>query len=161
MNHDFDVSIINIANDFYNAYLRCSEGKNPVKERDGRIRYEAVNVPAIVNGAFAIELYLKNLSPLTNKELKKKRHSIKKLFLTLDADLQNSIKKEVEEKLSHEQSFESSLNGIDNAFTFWRYIHTKRNFGYGLNDTLKAIPIFLTAIRNQIKVLNDDRTRQQ
>ena len=59
--NDFNVSIRNIANDFYSAYKRCIEGKNPHIDEYGRHVMEVVNVPAIVNAAFACELYLKLL----------------------------------------------------------------------------------------------------
>ena len=32
MNHNFDTSILNIAEDFYHAYSRCLEEKNPTKD---------------------------------------------------------------------------------------------------------------------------------
>lgn len=149
MNPDFDTSILNIAEDFYHAYLRCLEGKNPTKDEYGRIRYDVVNIPAIVNGAFALELYLKSLSPLSKEELKQKRHSIKKLFLTLDNDTQERIRDEVEKELPLDYTFEKGLAIINNAFTFWRYIHTKPDLGYGLNVTLNVLPAFIKVIRKE------------
>lgn len=149
MNPDFDTSILNIAEDFYHSYLRCLEGKNPTKDEYGRIRYDVVNIPAIVNGAFALELYLKSLSPLSKEELKQKKHSIKKLFLTLDADTQKRIRDETEKELPPDYTFEKGLAIINNAFTFWRYIHTKPNLGYGLNVTLNVLPAFIKAIRKE------------
>ena len=151
MNHDFDTTILNIAEDFYHAYSRCLEEKNPTKDEYGRIRYDVVNVPAIVNGAFALELYLKSLSPLSDKELKQKRHSIKKLFLTLNIDTQKRIRDEVEKELPSGYTFEKGLTIINNAFTFWRYIHTKPDLGYGLSVTLNVLPAFVNAIRKETK----------
>ena len=150
-NPDFNTSILNIADDFYNAYLRCLEGKNPTVDEFNRTRYEVANVPAIVNGAFAIELYIKSMSPLSNKELVPKKHSISKLLLTLDQSVQDEIKREVESKLEKHYKYDDCLKGINNAFVFWRYIHTKPDLGFGLNNTLNVLPIFLEAIRNIAK----------
>ena len=147
--NDFDVSIINIAEDFYHAYLRCIEEKNRSIDEYGRIRYDVVNIPAIVNGAFALELYLKSLSPLSKKELKQKRHSIKKLFLTLDAGTQKRISDKVEKQLAYGYDFDEGLVIINNAYTFWRYIHTKPDLGYGLNVTLNVLPVFIEVIRKE------------
>lgn len=60
--YNFDVSIINIADDFFEAYKRCKEGKNP-RSNHGCIAFSVVNIPAIVNAAFASELYLKSMLP--------------------------------------------------------------------------------------------------
>ncbi len=149
MNPGFDVSILNIAEDFYHAYLRCIEGKDPNVDEWGRTRCEVVNVPAIVNGVFSLELYLKSLSPLSEVELKAKRHSIKKLFLSLDPGIQKRIRDEVEKELPREYTFQAGLGIINNAFTFWRYIHSKPDLGYGLNATLNVLPSFIAAIRKE------------
>ena len=151
MNCGFDTSIINIADDFYEAYLRCLEGKNPTVDEFNRTRFEVVNIPAIVNGAFAIELYIKSMSPLSNKELVQKKHSISKLLLTLNQSTQDEIKREVESQLEKHFKYDDCLKGINNAFAFWRYIHTKPDLGFGLNNTLNVLPIFLETIRNIAK----------
>ena len=62
MEYDFRTDILLIADDFYDAYKRCREGKNPV-HFDGAIKYSACNIPAIVNGSFALELYFKIMLP--------------------------------------------------------------------------------------------------
>lgn len=151
MNYDFDNSIIKIADDFYEAYLRCKEGKNKTSDEFNTTSYEVVNVPAIVNGAFAIELYIKGLSHLSNRELKSKKHSIKALLLTLEPPIQEDIRKEVEHKLDKNQTYEECLKCIDKAFVFWRYIHTKKGFGFGLNKTLNYLDVFFDAIRVVVK----------
>lgn len=146
-NYDFDTSIITIADDFYEAYLRCVEGKNPTVDEYNRIRYEVVNVPAIVNGAFALELYIKSLSRAGKRKLTKMKHNIKGLLLTLDQSIQDEIRKEIEPKLERYQTYDECLDGINDSFVFWRYVHTKKDFGFGLNDTLKVLPLFLNATR--------------
>ena len=149
--YDFDTSILNIADDFYEAYLRCAEGKNPTVDEYNRTRYEVVNVPAIVNGAFAIELYIKSMSRAGKRKLQKMKHNIKDLLLTLDQSIQDEIKQEVEPKLESYQTYDECLDGVSDSFVFWRYIHTKKDFGFGLNDTLKILPLFLNAIRTIAK----------
>ena len=141
MNPDFDVSITNIADDFYEAYLRCSEGKNPTKE-GSRICYEVVNVPAIVNGAFAIELYIK--SKLTKKT---EGHNLRILFGKLDKELKDKIKNEIENKIDkNTTSFNKLFKTIADAFEYWRYIHEKKDLGYGLNITLNNLSIVIETI---------------
>jgi hypothetical protein len=103
-----------------------------------------VNVPAIVNGAFAIELYLKSMTD-------KRGHSLKNLFLSLNANDQMAIRSEVEPQLFNDYSFEDALDVIDDAFLFWRYLHEKENNGPGLNVTLNILPEFLEAIRKLAK----------
>lgn len=147
MSYDFDTSIINVAEDFYAAYLRCREGKNIFDNGHGTIRSDVVNVPAIVNGTFAIELYLKSLSHGGGEELRRMKHSIRKLFSTLDSDYQLRIRSEVEKELPSNYTFEKGLKIINNSFTFWRYIHEKPDFGYGLNVTLIVLSPFLEVIR--------------
>lgn len=151
MKHDFDTSIVNIADDFYEAYLRCIEGKNLTIDEYNRTCYKVVNVPAIVNGAFAMELYLKSVSSVSEKELKQKRHSLKALFLTLEQSTQDDIRKSMESKLNGRFTFDECLKGINHAFVFWRYIHKQQNFGFGLNNTLLVLPIFLETIRDTVK----------
>ena len=150
-NPDFDTSILNIADDFYNAYLRCLEGKNPTTDEFNRTRYETVNVPAIVNGAFAMELYIKSVSHVGKRKLKEKKHNIKDLLSTLDQSLQDEFRKEIESKLEKRYEYDKCLDGINDAFVFWRYIHTRKNFGFGLNNTLIVLPIFLETIRSIAK----------
>ena len=145
--YDFNCSLINIAGDFYGAYQRCIEGKNPRVDEWGRHVADVVNVPVIVNGAFAMELYLKYLSPLSAKELKEKKHSLRALFLTLEEKDQANIKKQVEKGSFFPFTFEERLKVINKSFTFWRYIHEKPDLGPGLNVTLNVLHSFLEAIR--------------
>lgn len=149
--YDFGRSILDIAEDFYGAYSRCREGKNCHVDESGRTCYDVANVPAIVNGAFAIELYLKSISPSTEEELKKKRHYLKELFKSLEEKDQTAIRGMVEGDLKTLKcSFEKGFTIINNSFTFWRYIHTKPNTGYGLNKTLDILSVFLGAIRQYV-----------
>ncbi len=98
------INQIEIANDFYEAYIRC------FKEND---KNEIVAIPAFVNGLFACELYLKFL-------LKKHKsgHNLKDLFDALDEEK----KKELEAvDCDSRYTLEDLLMGIGNGFEVWRY----------------------------------------
>lgn len=146
MNYDFDVSMLNIADDFYNAYLRCREGKNPQKLSNGSTKFECVNIPAIVNGSFAIEVYLKYLI-LQKQKRDFDKHDIKWLFFKLSKDDKKILKSRISSKLNKFLTFDDSLKIIDKSFIDWRYVYERGDFDFGLNSTLTTIDIFLTEIR--------------
>ena len=146
-NPDFDTSILNIADDFYDAYLRCLEGKNPSVDEFNRTRYETANVPAIVNGAFAIELYIKS-----RLDKKTEGHNLRLLFNKLDKELKDSIRNEIESKIDNRlTSFNKLFKTVANAFEYWRYIHEKKDLGYGLNITLNNLSIVIETIRKFLR----------
>ncbi|MBQ7250755.1 MAG: HEPN domain-containing protein [Bacilli bacterium] len=147
MSSGFDVSITAIADDFYGAYLRCLEGKNERVDEYHRICADIVSVPAIVNGTFALELYLKSMLSHRRRS-RKKTHSISELFLLLKQKQQSKIRECVEPKLPPHLLFDESLRGISDAFEYWRYIYEKEDLGFGLNDTLNVLPLFLDAVRS-------------
>ncbi len=144
---DFDMSIQNIANDFYLAYKRCIEGKNPHIDEYGRHVIEVVNVPALVNAAFACELYLKMLI----KDDTTRGHDLEILFDQLEVDDKDKIRNIITERLkkeSLEKGFDYYLKGISDDFEFWRYIHEKPDFGeLGLNLGLRAINCFVEGLK--------------
>lgn len=88
--YNFDVSIINIADDFFEAYKRCSEGKNLRFNEYGATVLSVVNLPAIVNAAFASELYLKSMLPK-----KARTHNLKDLFYKLSSSIQEELKRQL------------------------------------------------------------------
>lgn len=103
---DFRKYIILIADDFYNAYLRCSEGRNP-KQVEGTLLLSVLSVPAMVNGAFAIELYFKSMLPP-----KTRGHELKALYDILSNDIKCEIKQSTIpqlELLAWEKTFENFL----------------------------------------------------
>ena len=144
---DFDMSIQNIANDFYSAYRRCIKGENPHVDEYGRHVMEVVNVPALVNAAFACELYLKMLI----KDDTTRGHDLEILFDQLEVDDKDKIRNIITERLkkeSLEKGFDYYLKGISNDFEFWRYIHEKPDFGeLGLNIGLRAINCFVEGLK--------------
>lgn len=151
MSVGFETEIIDIANDFYEAYLRCLEGKKTHTDEYGRIISSNVGVPAIVNGAFACELYMKSMIPKANWQ--KCGHNLQLLLLQLPNDKQAQIREAVTSNLDLQfHSYKEYLTALSNCFGFWRYIHEKENFGIvGFNGTIKALSIFLDTIRGLIK----------
>ena len=142
--HNFDHSIIDIANDFYEAYKGCIEGKNFRTDEYGRQTADVVNVPAIVNGVFACELYLKSMLPAGTTG-----HDIEELFKQIPAEKSAQIKRDIEAKLDLQfHAFNDCLHLLANSFSFWRYIHEKADFGeLGLNGTLRVLPAFLETLK--------------
>ena len=157
--------IIEIAGEFCEAYHRCIENKNPRKDEFERTVTDVANVPAIVNGAFAIELYLKSM--IDPSRIKRKRsHNIDELISFLDEQLRKEIIKKIKEELpklikptnktkienkkeiiKETYTFEECLEGISNSFEYWRYIYEKENSGFGFYNILNIIPVFLRVIK--------------
>lgn len=158
-------SIIDMAGDFYETYNRCVENKNVRNNGFGTTIADVVNVPAIVNGAFAIELYLKSM--IDPKKIENKRiHSLKRLFSFLEEKEKNELKTRICEELlkmnwqinnnalqanrkssTEKDIFEICLKGISEAFAYWRYIFEKKNTGFGFLNTLNVLPVFLKNIK--------------
>ena len=174
-----DCSIIDIAEDFNEAYIRCMEGKNNRSEGNTTVG-DIVSVPAIVNGVFAIELYLKSMID-PQKLGERKIHKIQELFSLLDDEtktkLETKIKGELpkllkltdsntqnqdESERNKYYSFEECLEGISEVFVFWRYIHEKEDLGFGFQNTIIILPIFLKNIRkvalDEQKVLKNQKS---
>lgn len=144
--YDFNHSIIDIAKDFYEAYCRCTRGETQTHENNS-CSTSVVNIPAIVNGAFSIELYLKYIISISTKKYTSEEHNLKRLFKMLARHDQDYMKNRIEGNLLHCGSFNKCLHGISNSFVYWRYIHEKRDFGFGLNMTIIAINCFLNCIK--------------
>ncbi len=85
--YDFNVQIIEIADDFFEAYKRCIKPQDIHRDNYGRTVGYAVNVPAIVNASFACELYLKNMINTETKE-----HNLKNLYEKLAPNIQTELK---------------------------------------------------------------------
>ena len=122
---------IDIADDFYEAYKRCFEGKNPHKDEHGRIVRDIVAIPGFVNGLFACELYFKWLLDIDDKvnEIKaRKSHNIKELFDLLDESIKNELK---ENDYKSDYNLEDLLSKIGKGFVEWRYIFEDENENFG------------------------------
>lgn len=157
--YDFDVSIINIADEFFEAYKRCSEGKNPRVNEYGATVLSVVNLPAIVNAAFASELYLKSMLP------KKTRiHNLKDLFYKLSSNIQEQLKRQLEPEfnaLNWKKDFDGYFDDIDDVFSFWRYIHEKDKpigfLGNRINECLIVFAILLPKLKQIAEIQSKDK----
>ena len=152
MTKGFEHEILDIADDFYEAYNRCGEGKNRRIDEYGRQVEDVVNVPKLVNGLFACELYLKSMLP--KKSWKKSDgHKLKALFLLLPKEKQTEMYEAISAKYYWELlSLEESFDLISNGFQFWRYIHESVDCGkLGLNGTVCVLPAFLETFREFAK----------
>ncbi len=134
------VDILSTADDFYEAYKRCMEGRNE-REENGIIKSDYVGIPAIVNGAFACELYLKSMN------YSSRGHELIELYNKLDDIAREDIYRRTATKLNKE-SFDDCIKGLSNLFAHWRYIYEKENLGeLGFQKTLKILPMFLEVFK--------------
>lgn len=147
--YDLTTTILQQADDFAEAFYRCTQGKNSTIDEFGRAKYSAINIPAIVNAAFACELYLKSM---LNK--KKGVHNLKALFKLLDTDIQEQIKSYVDKKLNKHcsYSFDICLERAAKVFIEWRYIyegyHTDGSMGCFINEYLMFFDSFTEILKN-------------
>ncbi|MCI8911129.1 MAG: hypothetical protein HFE33_02240 [Clostridia bacterium] len=153
--YDFDVQIIKIADDFFEAYKRCIKPQNIHRDDYGRTVGYAVNVPAIVNASFACELYFKNM---INE--KTKNHNLKFLYDKLDEKIQEELETKISQeitKLNYEteinckKDFVKYLDDISDTFVFWRYIHEKNKptgfLGKRINECCQLFDIILPILK--------------
>ena len=126
------INQIDIADDFYEAYERCSKS-----DENGH----HISIPAFANGLFACELYLKlmlgdNISLVKKNE----RHNLCKLFNALD----ESAKKELQTvKCDSGYTLESLLSDIGDGFVVWRYIFEDGNESFGEGKPFEYSDYFL------------------
>ena len=117
---------LGIADDFYEAYIRCSNSNN-----DNHF----VAIPAFVNGLFACELYFKCM---LNKNINE--HNLKIFFDMLDKRKQ----KELEDVDCDERyTLELLLNGIGNGFEVWRYCFEEEHKDFEENRPFEYTDYFL------------------
>ena len=160
--YDLQTNILLQADDFAEAYKRCREGKNPRRDEHERLCCSCVNIPAIVNAAFACELYLKSL--LTNPP--KKEHNISKLFCLLPEDIEQTIRNYVNDQFKGHPvyNFDYCIERAGDAFVNWRYIfeeeHTDGFYGTFINEYLSffenLIPILKSIAHSNSKKTNSN-----
>jgi HEPN domain-containing protein len=80
----------------------------------------SLGVPAVVNLAFSIELYLKFLFAEPREQTPPKEHNLLKLFRLLDSVMQDDI---IKMSNYDKDEFESLLKKHSSAFIEWRYVH--------------------------------------
>ena len=151
--YDLQTNILLQADDFTEAYHRCMCGVNPEVDEYGCMRCHYVGVPAIVNAAFACELYLKYLIGSKIEGVSpQKRHDLKVLYSKLDKPLQNQIREYVEAQWTQPDgySFDDLLERAKNVFVAWRYIfeeeHTDGYMGCFINEYLKFFELFVAIL---------------
>lgn len=154
--YDFDVNILQIADDFLDAYYRCREGKNPDEDEHGRIVIAVPHIPAIVNAAFACELYFKSMIAETETG-----HKLQVLFNKLSDDNKNAIRERTEEALlllNLAKDFDGYIEVIDDVFISWRYIHEKSQtqgfLGNQINMCVQVFKILIPAIKEVAHIQN-------
>lgn len=139
--------ILQQADDFAEAFRRCSKGENPKKDELNRMCMDVVSIPAIVNAAFSCELYFKSM--LTRPW----GHKLKDLFEQLDVETQLQLKSEFDANFTHHlvYNFDFVLNDISNAFIAWRYVfekpHTEGFYGCYINEFLMFFNCFLPIVK--------------
>lgn len=148
--YDLQTNILLQAQDFYEAFKRCIEGKNPRIDEDGRHTSDVVNIPAIVNGAFACELFFKCLSSQYVKS-----HSLLEIYSYIEKDIRDQIEQQTIDQIHtifqyKDATFEDVLKDIDNAFVEWRYIfnekHTDCFYGNRINRYVPLLSLLLETL---------------
>lgn len=152
MEYDLSTDIVQSADDFYEVYKRCRESRNPRQEGSATI-VSVANIPAIVNGAFSCELYLKYLLPEGNFG-----HDLYTLFNELDESTNEEIidsqsqeiLKEIATRFCHD-NFDSLLFEMGKVFVDWRYIYEQKHaegfYGNRINKYLETIDILINRLR--------------
>lgn len=149
VNTCFSRDIIQQADDFFEAYRRCTHGENPRKDEYGRLCLSVVNIPAIVNAAFSCELYFKSIIGS-----KAKGHALRELFDQLDVDAQNYLREPINKEFAKNNlfDFDVCLDHISNAFVEWRYIyeesHTEGFYGCYINEFLMFFNLLLPLLKD-------------
>ena len=119
---------------FKKSAERCLE---PKKQPGGG--YEFFAVPAVVNLAFSVELYLKFI--LIKKGKSHKGHELFKLFKLLDDPTKEAIIKAT----NYDQiTFESMLTNHTATFVEWRYMHEE-------NRDMRASTEFMMKLATSIE----------
>lgn len=147
--YDLETSILLQANDFFDAYQRCTEPRDPIPF-DGGLKYRSVNIPGVVNGFFALELYFKSMNPNWESKVKQgKHHLLVELFMDLPSEVQGEIKTKANQKLTGwnwNQNFVEVMEEASNAFSEWRYIYEKKRTKGFYGDRINKYLYFLNVV---------------
>lgn len=91
------------------------------------IKYDmdiSISIPMVMNGCFAIELFLKTLIKKDNDvDLRPYGHKLKKLFQSINVVHQTEINNKFLSKGYNQTKFLFHLDQIDDAFVEFRYIY--------------------------------------
>jgi|GEM_PF-1549529 hypothetical protein len=143
---DFERSILMQADDFYEVYQRCLEGKNPRGEGSTTV-YSIVAVPAIVNAAFACELYFKCL---TGKE--RQSHNLLGFYNALPKEIRSEIDNSYKQYARDElDTARKAIDYVKKAFVEWRYLYKEDNVCQSnparLNEFLRIFKILVPLLK--------------
>ena len=140
-------NILQQADDFAEAFRRCSKGENPRKDEYNRICADVVSIPSIVNAAFACELYLKSMLD------RPRGHKLKYLFEQLDRETKLQMRNEFDASFTKHPVYDFNvfLNDVSDAFVKWRYVfeesHTEGFYGCYINEFLMFFNCFLPIVK--------------
>ena len=146
--YSLQTNILLQADDFAEAYCRCIKGENPTIDEYGRTCCSVLNIPAIVNAAFACELYIKSILVTTTKE-----HDLEILYSQLDNEKQSEIRSYVDKCFNGHPTykFDTCLKRASNAFVDWRYIyedeHSDGYMGCFINEYLEFFKHFIFILK--------------
>ena len=148
--YDLQTNILLQADDFAEAYRRCREGKNPRRDEYGRLCCSCVNIPAIVNAAFACELYFKSILERPPKN----EHNLFNLFKELPKDKKQIIRDYVNDRFKGHPiyTFDYCMERAGDAFVNWRYIfedeHSDGFYGTFINEYLSFFENLIPILKN-------------
>jgi hypothetical protein len=126
----------------------------------------SMSVPAIVNAAFALELFLKSLNVawnladfdqiqhdgrkafLVSRSARQKGHTPSKLYLELDSQIRDAIERQFSiSPLSRGyRSFKDLLEVFDDLFVQWRYVFEGKCRPVNLSQLLASLQFLSEAI---------------
>ena len=119
---DFENNILINADDFYNAYQRCLESKNS-RVVNGVTVSSYLGIPAIVNAAFACELYLKSMIMEV-----KRCHDLKEFYDLVPQSIKNMMRREYKKApIPYAKTIEDAIEKVKDTFIDWRYLYEDSN----------------------------------
>lgn len=107
-------------------------------------------VPALVNGSFACELFLKSLLPPSTSG-----HKLEALFSQLDSNIQLKLKNGTIGKMKQldpaycEASFQTDLNSNSNVFPEWRYFHEGNSHSAGIEFIVRFMRSLFEVVKEE------------
>ena len=119
-----------------------------------------MSVPAVVNAAFALELYLKSLNMewqvadpatlggkkawLASRTALQMGHTPSRLYGALDQSMRSDLEQKYRERFQreHTQSLEEAIKPYDGLFQDWRYIFEGRCKSVDLSGLLAVLAFF-------------------
>ena len=128
------------ADTFFCAAERCNENRHITNEK-----FEWLPVPAIVNMAFACELYMKSILILNTET--SKEHNLNELYHTLPP----KIKEKIQQKFNSDTPyFQESLNKVADCFEECRYLYEYETLTVNLPFLWRFAEVLKEISHNQV-----------